>query len=114
MPTSKDFIDALEHQLRHIPAIRTRAMFGEYALYYNEVVVGLICDETIYIKITEQTTKLVDPATEKGPPYVGAKDQYIIDEKLLQDQPFIKNLLIACSEDVEKAKKVTKKRSKTI
>jgi len=34
-------------------------MFGEYALYYDEKVVALICDGAIFLKITPSTTKIL-------------------------------------------------------
>lgn len=109
MATSKEFINHLENRLTHIPDVKTRAMFGEYALYCNGAVVGLVCDETIYIKVTEQTEKLMGDA-EKGPPYPGAKDQFIVDERLLEDEAFMKKLLVCCSEDVAKTAKPKKKK----
>lgn len=107
MATDKDFIQFLEEKISHIPGTRTRAMFGEYAYYCENVVVGLVCDNTVYIKVTPNTEKLIGSAAEKGPPYPGAKDQYILDERTLEDQALVKKLLTGCAEDViaSKAKK---------
>lgn len=110
MATSKDFITSIEKELSHIPEIRTRAMFGEYALYCRDVVVSLICDETIYLKITPQTEELMPTDTEKGPPYPGAKEHYIIPERMLEEKAFMKKVLEACSKDVAASKKPKKKR----
>ena len=43
MATHKDYIKYLEDCLKHIPAIRFKPMFGEYALYCSDIVVGLVC-----------------------------------------------------------------------
>lgn len=56
-----------------------RKMFGEYALYADEKVVGLVCDNTLFVKITPESSELED-VCEKGPPYPGAKDYYVVEE----------------------------------
>ena len=66
MATDKDFIGYLEEKISHIPGTRTRAMFGEYAYYCDNVVVGLVCDNTVYIKVTPQTEKILGADAEKG------------------------------------------------
>lgn len=110
MATSKDFINFVETHLAHIPGIRTRAMFGEYALYCNGMVVGFVCDNTLFMKITPGTSKLLEPDIEKGPAYPGSKDYYIVPEHMLEDTGLMAKLLVACSEDVL-AQKHTKKKS---
>ena len=56
MSTSKDTVAFIEDQLAGLP-IRTNPMFGEYGMYYDDKVVGFICDDTLFIKPSE-----VDPA----------------------------------------------------
>ena len=112
MATSKDYIAYIEEKLSHIPAIRTRAMFGEYALYCNNYVVALICDETFFLKITPNTTQILTKEKaelEQGPAYPGSKNHYIITERMLEEEALMKSLLQACAEDVAKTKKPKKK-----
>lgn len=100
MATDKDFIQFLEQNISHIPGTRTRAMFGEYAYYCDNAVVGLVCDNTVYIKITPSTEKMLPSDTEKGPPYPGAKDQYILEERVIEDRDLMKKLIEGCAADV--------------
>jgi TfoX/Sxy family transcriptional regulator of competence genes len=109
MATDKDFISFLEEKISHIPGTRTRAMFGEYAYYCDNVVVGLVCDNTVYIKITPSTEKLLGSDTEKGPPYPGAKDQFILEERVIEDHDLMKKLIEGCAADVTASK--TKKKT---
>jgi TfoX/Sxy family transcriptional regulator of competence genes len=114
MATDKDFINYLEEKISHIPGTRTRAMFGEYAYYCDNVVIGLVCDNTVYIKITPETEKILGTDAEKGPPYPGAKDQYILDDRTLDDQELMKKLVVGCAKDVTASKdkkKPSKKKS---
>lgn len=59
---------------------KTRAMFGEYALYLNNTVVGLICDDLLYIKVCPESEPLSQNC-EVGEPYSGAKPYYVIPEE---------------------------------
>ncbi|MDA1082251.1 MAG: hypothetical protein O2973_11375 [Gemmatimonadetes bacterium] len=40
MATDQDFADYVLEQLRHVPRVRHRKMFGEYAVYSNDKVVA--------------------------------------------------------------------------
>lgn len=56
MSTAADTILFITDQLASLGGrIRTRKMFGEYALYCDEKVVALICDDQLFVKITEKT-----------------------------------------------------------
>lgn len=109
MATSKDFMNYVEGKLTHIPGIRSRAMFGEYAFYCQDVVVGLVCDETVFLKITDQTSQIFGNDVEKGPAYPGSKDFYIVTEAMLEDQSLMKKVIEACRDDVLASKKKKKK-----
>jgi TfoX/Sxy family transcriptional regulator of competence genes len=58
-----------------------RAMFGEYALYCEGRVVGLVCDDTLFIKPVKGAVALLDGA-DMGPPYPGAKPHIIVADQL--------------------------------
>jgi len=44
MSTSEEFMVYLSDQLRDAGIITYRKMFGEYALYCDSKVIGLVCD----------------------------------------------------------------------
>jgi TfoX/Sxy family transcriptional regulator of competence genes len=52
MATSQNTIHFLLDQLRSVQGVRTRKMFGEYALYCGDKIVALVCDDQLFIKIT--------------------------------------------------------------
>ena len=52
MATSRNILDYLLDQLQPARNIRARKMFGEYALYCDDRVVALVCDDQIFVKIT--------------------------------------------------------------
>lgn len=49
-----------------------RKMFGEYALYLDEKVVALVCDDQLYLKDTPEGRACLDTVA-LGAPYPGAK-----------------------------------------
>lgn len=91
MGTSKETVTYILDQLAPLP-VRARAMFGEYALYCDEKVVGLICDDTLFIKPTEVAPALVTEP-ELSPPYPGAKDYYVISGDRIEDGEWLQALV---------------------
>jgi TfoX/Sxy family transcriptional regulator of competence genes len=60
-------------------------MSGEYAIYCNQKVVALVCDNQLFVKITAQGQAFVDKALEPvllAPPYPSAKDSFLIQDQL--------------------------------
>jgi TfoX/Sxy family transcriptional regulator of competence genes len=85
MSTAQTTVDFILGQLAQLGDVYARKMFGEYALYYNNKVVGLICDDTLFVKITEQGKRYVAEHYEEGQAYPGAKASMIIDESQIED-----------------------------
>jgi hypothetical protein len=53
-------------------------MFGEYMVYINEKPILLVCDNSVFVKILPCLDGLMSDA-ERGFPYGGAKEHYILD-----------------------------------
>lgn len=91
MPTQQSTVDYILDQLSNLTNIRVRKMFGEYALYCDEKVVGLVCDDQLFIKITEPGKLHMGEAYEEGAPYPGAKPYMLIEE--FDDRDWLQKLL---------------------
>ncbi len=74
-------------------------MFGEYALYCDDKVVALVCDDQLYLKPTSAGKALLEHPTE-APPYPGAKDYFLIDESLIGDRELLTALVRATAHEV--------------
>lgn len=78
MATSIEYIEYVCEQIVGAGDIRYKKMFGEYMVYINDKPVLLVCDNTVFVKCLEcledQMVK-----SEKGIPYKGAKEHYILD-----------------------------------
>ena len=78
MATSPDYITYVCDQLAGFQPLRYRKMFGEYMVYADDKPVLLVCDDTVFVKILPELETLMQNA-EKGFPYDGAKEHYILD-----------------------------------
>lgn len=67
-----------------IPGATVRKMFGEYALYMDGRVVGLICDDTLFLKDLPAARALL-PDAGTASPYPGGRPHLIADPWL--DEP---------------------------
>lgn len=93
MATSQSTVDFILDQLSRVGDVRARKMFGEYALYCNDKVVGLICEDTLYIKITELGKKFVGKNYHEAPAYPGAKVSMMIDGDKIEDDEWLSQLV---------------------
>ena len=78
MATTVDYIEFVCGQVRDAGAVRYKKMFGEYMVYVNDKPILLVCDNTVFVKIMPCLDALMANA-EKGFPYDGAKEHYILD-----------------------------------
>ena len=81
MSTEQSFIDFVRDQASAAGNVSVRKMFGEYALYCDEKVVALICDNQFFLKPTAAGRAVVREVVE-APPYPGAKPSWLISAEL--------------------------------
>ena len=79
MASNPDFVQYIADQCAGAGEIVTRKMFGDYAIYCNGKVFGLICDDCFYLKPTAAVRPLLR-IVEMAPPYDGAKDYFLITD----------------------------------
>jgi TfoX/Sxy family transcriptional regulator of competence genes len=108
MATRKETVEFIVEKLRGRGDFAARPMFGEYALYADDAVVGLICDNLFFVKIVPASSEL-EKVCEKGEPYPGAKPHYIVEEGQLAT---IENLPVILTA-IAKAAPIKKSKIKT-
>ncbi|MBR1889412.1 MAG: TfoX/Sxy family protein [Alloprevotella sp.] len=79
MACNADLVQYLVEQCGPEGQVEARKMFGDYGLYLDDILVGLICDNNLYLKPTEAGRALM-PSVQMRPPYDGAKDYFYISE----------------------------------
>lgn len=108
MSSKQSTIDFITDQLQKLPNIRSKKMFGEYAIYCDEKVVALVCDDTLFIKPTTPGEKYLD-ITHGAPPYSGAKNYLKVPDEKLEDATWLSEF-IQITADALPLPKVKKKK----
>ncbi|MDO5509481.1 MAG: TfoX/Sxy family protein [Weeksellaceae bacterium] len=108
MASEQKFVDYILDQLSGVENIWTRKMFGEYALYSNEKIFALVCDNKLYIKPTIEGKKFAGDV-EMAPPFPGAKDNILVEEKL-DDAAWLCGLVNASLPELSAPKKRAKRK----
>ena len=104
MATTVEYIEFVCEQARGAWDVRYKKMFGEYVVYVNDKPILLVCDNTVYVKINEETSKVLQNA-DVGVPYGGAKEHYILDIEN-------RELTLTVLEALERVTPLPKKRAK--
>jgi TfoX/Sxy family transcriptional regulator of competence genes len=81
MASDKKFVEFVVDQVKGAGTITARSMFGEFGLYADGTIFGLICDNKLFIKPTEGGRAFIKHVVE-APPYPGAKNSFLIEDKL--------------------------------
>ena len=90
MASSKDFVLFVTEQCGGAGEIVARKMFGDYGIYCDGKIFGLICDNRFYLKPTEAVRPLLR-TVEMRPPYPGAKDYFYIAD--VDDRDYLSMLV---------------------
>ena len=99
MASKEATIEYLMEQMAQVGNIRYRKMFGEYAIYCNEKVVALVCDDQLYLKPTTAGRAMIE-VLEEAPPYPGAKLYYPISADLWENRDFLSQLITTTANEL--------------
>lgn len=81
MASDQKFVDYIIDQIQNAGEITAKKMFGEFGIYSNGKIFGLICDNKLFIKPTNSGRDFIKNVVE-SPPYEGAKPSFLIEEKI--------------------------------
>lgn len=109
MATQASTVEYIIDQLASVPNVSARKMFGEYALYASGKVVGLICDDTLFVKITEAGKKFMGDDYAEGFAYPGAKASMKISDDYLEGRERIAELIALTQKNLPVVKPKKKK-----
>lgn len=79
MASRIEFVEYVADQLKGAGEITYRKMFGEYGIYCDGKMFAVICDDQLFVKIT-QAGEAMAAGLEKAPPYEGAKPYFLIED----------------------------------
>jgi TfoX/Sxy family transcriptional regulator of competence genes len=108
MATRIEIVEYICDQISHSGEVRYKKMFGEYFVYFNEKPIFLICDETLFVKILDVTTKILGENNCQGYPYSGAKLHYVVED--IDNKNLMENLAL----ELEKVTPLPKPKKKKV
>jgi TfoX/Sxy family transcriptional regulator of competence genes len=81
MASELEFVEYVCDQMSEAGRITYRKMFGEFAIYCDGKLVGLVCDDRLFVKPTPGGRAFIGAPVE-APPYPGAKPSFPIEDRL--------------------------------
>ena len=102
MASTKEYLDFVMEQLSGLDELSSRAMMGEYILYYRGKIFGGIYDDRLLVKSVPVAVKMM-PDAEMEPPYDGAKEMILVDN--VDDRQFLYELVESMWEELPEKKK---------
>jgi TfoX/Sxy family transcriptional regulator of competence genes len=90
MASNADLVQYIVDQCSDAGNIEAKKMFGDYGIYCNDKIFGLICDNSLFIKPTEEGRAMLRKE-ECLPPYEGAKDYFYIED--IDDRDYLSTLV---------------------
>ena len=99
MASSKEYVDFI---LEQCDGLSTRAMMGEYVLYYGGKVIGGVYDNRLLVKPTLSAKRLM-PNAPMELPYEGAKEMLLVEN--MEDKDFLQSLLAAIAVELPAPKR---------
>ena len=104
MATDLSYIQFVIEQLRGEDATYKK-MFGEYMVYIAGKPVFTVCDNTVFVKQVKELEEIMAEA-DKGYPYDGAKECYILD---IENGELVEKVTAVLKEVIPVPKKKIKK-----
>ncbi|AKL94723.1 TfoX domain-containing protein [Clostridium aceticum] len=105
MASTLNFVEYVCEQISDAGSITYKKMFGEYGIYCNGKILGLICNNQFFVKKTVAGASLL--STKEASPYPGAKPHFVID--FLDERESLREFIIKTCEELPMPKPKKKK-----
>lgn len=110
MPNDRNFIEYVTDQIDDSCDITWRMMFGGCTVYSKGKVVGLICDDQLFVKPTDAGRAYIGQVVE-APPYPGAKNSFLIEDRI-EDADWLSELITLTERELPMPKPKKKRKKK--
>lgn len=105
MATDKGYVEYVMDMLGHFDGVSTRAMMGEYVLYFRDKVIGGIYNNRVLLKRVPAIDRMI-PNVKLEIPYSGAKEMVLLED--IENRTFTKELFESMYDELP----INKKRKK--
>ena len=102
MASKKEYLAFILEQLSDLDEISSRAMMGEYILYYRGKVFGGIYDDRLLVKSVPAATRMMPDAVMELP-YDGAKEMLLVND--VDNREFLCELVRSMWEELPERKR---------
>ena len=92
MACNSDFVQYIIDQCSDAGDIAVRKMMGDYCIYCDGTLFGLICDNNLYVKVTGAGEAVLEEVDLRQP-YEGAKDYFYIGN--VDDRDYLADIIKA-------------------
>ncbi len=99
MATKQETVDQITSTLASLEGVQAKKMFGEYGLYVEGKMVGLIAKDQLYIKMSDISDSYLDVSHE-GKPFPNSKGLLLVPEKKLQDKAWLTEFVSKTAEQL--------------
>lgn len=107
MASDKNFVAFILEQIKNAGSITAKGMFGEYGIYADGKLFGLICDNKLFIKPTNSGRAFIKNIIEAAP-YEGAKQYFLIEHKI-EDSKWLSELINITAKELPLPKQKNKR-----
>jgi TfoX/Sxy family transcriptional regulator of competence genes len=115
LATAQRTVDVMLEAMAGAGAVSARKMFGEWGIYCDGKLVALVCDEQLFVKVTEAGRAFLGDTAELAPAYPGAKPSFRIDAERWDDAEWMSELVrVTWAELPVAAAKQPKKKATTL
>jgi TfoX/Sxy family transcriptional regulator of competence genes len=107
MASSREFVEYVTEQFDEDLGVTHKKMFGEYGLFCDGKMFGMVCDDRLFVKPTEVGRAFIGNVVEAAP-YPGAKPSFLIEEGL-EDRDWLSELARITARELPIPKRKKKK-----
>ena len=90
MSSNADFVQFIADQCSGAGEIAFKRMFGEYGLYCDGTIFGLVCDDCFFLKPADAVRPLLR-TVDLRPPYEGARNYFFVAD--VDDHAYLSSLV---------------------
>ncbi len=99
MATQQSTVDQLLIYLSAAGDVSAKKMFGEYGIYFDGKMFGMVCDDTFFVKPTKNNADLT-AELDMASPYHRAKPCIIVPMKKCSDSEWLSELITVTVDDL--------------
>jgi TfoX/Sxy family transcriptional regulator of competence genes len=107
--STQEFVDYVVGQLAADCDVSSKKMFGEYGLYSGAKFFGAVCDDQLFIKITDGGRAFIGDDAVEGQMYEGAKPSFLIGDEI-EDVEWLSELVRITARELPEPKPKKKRR----